>query len=149
MAKTSYDTDLYAWTQAQAEALRAKRWEALDLEHLAAEIESLGIEQRHAVDTHLRILLLHLLKWVYQPAQRWPNERHSVDEARNELDWRLTRNPSLRPKLPASAAWAYPRARQLAALETGLPVATFPESCPWSLEQLLDEDFWPEETPAC
>jgi Domain of unknown function DUF29 len=148
MTKTSYDTDLYAWTQTQAKALRTKRWEALDLEHLAEEIESLGIKQRHAVDTHLRILLLHLLKWIHQPMESWTSWQCSID-ARDELNWRLTRNPSLRLKLPVSVAWAYPRARQLAARETGLPLATFPESCPWSLEQLLDEDFWPEETPAC
>ena len=148
MINTSYDTDLYAWTQEQANALRTKRWEALDLEHLAEEIESLGIKQRHAVDSQLRILLLHLLKWIHQPMESWTSWRCSID-ARDELDWRLTRNPSLRLKLPVSVAWAYPRARQLAARETGLSLATFPESCPWSLEQLLDEDFWPEETLAC
>jgi hypothetical protein len=148
MTKTNYDTDLYAWTQAQADALRAKQWEALDLDHLAEEIESLGVKQRHAVDSHLRILLLHLLKWVYQPTQSWPSWLRGID-ARHELNWRLSRNLSLRSKLPVSLAWAYPRAKQLAAQDTGLPLATFPATCPWSLEQLLDEDFWPDETPAC
>jgi hypothetical protein len=146
ISQTCYDTDLYAWTQAQAKALRTKRWEALDLDHLAEEIESLGLQQRHAVDSHLRVLLLHLLTWVYQPMESWTSWRRGID-ARNELDWRLTRNPSLRRNLPVSVAWAYPRAKQLAALETGLPLATFPENCPWSLEQLLDEDFWPADGP--
>ena len=149
MTKPSYDTNLYAWTQVQAKALRTKQWEALDLNNLAQEIECLGLKQRHAVDSHLRFLLLHLLKWIYRPAQRWRNGRHNIDDARDELDWRLTCNPSLRQKLAISAVWVYPWARQLAAQEIGLPAAMFPESCPWSLEQLLNEDFWPEERPAC
>jgi hypothetical protein len=52
--------------------------------------------------------------------------------------------PSLAPELEALAAWAYPRARHDAAQETGLPRATFPEVCPWAIEQVLAEDFWPE-----
>jgi Domain of unknown function DUF29 len=57
MSDLSYETDVYAWAQRQAQALRAKDWSALDVENLAEEIESLGHEQAHAVESHLRILL--------------------------------------------------------------------------------------------
>jgi Domain of unknown function DUF29 len=144
MADTSYDTDLYAWTQPQAAALRTKDWSALDLANLAEEIESLGNEQAYAVESHLHIALLHLLKIVYQ-RQRRQSWLRSINSARNEITRRLKRIPGLRPQLPDLVADAYRTARRTAALEISLPRDTFPESCPWSLAQILDEDFFPEE----
>jgi len=102
----------------------------------------LGDEQRHAVQSHRCILLAHLLKWRYQP-QRRRRWQTSVLNARTEITWCLERNPSLHT-WAEMLAWAYPRARQLAASETGLPRATFPEACPWTIAQLQDEDFLPE-----
>jgi Domain of unknown function DUF29 len=145
MTKATYDTDFYAWTQAQADALRAKDWAALDLAHVVEEIEALGNEQRHAVESHLRILLAHLLKWVYQPQRRRRSWRVSIGNARAEIAQRLRTSPSLRGQVPTLLGYAYPKARQLARDKSGLPPATFPELCPWSPEQLLDEDFLPEE----
>jgi hypothetical protein len=144
---SDYDTDFYTWTQAQAAALRAKDWAALDLDHLAEEIDALGNEQRHAVQSHLRILLWHLLKWAYQPDHRTTSWRLSILNARDEIDARLARNPGLRPDVPALLQWAYPRARKAAAAETELPLEPFPEACPWTVAQVLDEDFWPERQP--
>ena len=144
MTTPDYDTDFYAWTQAQAAALRAQESKALDWCHLAEEIESLGNEQRHAVRSHLRVLLWHLLKWAYQPEHRGPSWLTSIGNARAEIADRLEDQPRLGLLVPALLASAYPRARRLAAGETGLPLATFPEACPWPLAQVLDEDFWPE-----
>jgi hypothetical protein len=144
MTKPRYDTDFYQWTQAQAAHLRAKDFAALDLEHLAEEIESLGNEQRHAVRSHLRVVLWHLLKWAYQPGHRGPSWLTSIANARAEIADRLEDHPSLRPIVPTLLTSAYPRARRLAAAETGLPLVTFPESSPWSPEQVLDDDFLPE-----
>jgi hypothetical protein len=144
MTDTSYDSDLYMWTQAQAAYLREKQWEALDINHLAEEIESLGNEQEHAVESHLKILALHLLKVAYQ-RQRRMGWLRSIDNARDEIEQRLRRSLSLRPKLPQFLAWAYPKARRSATRETKLPRDTFPDTCPWTLEQLLDEDFLSEE----
>jgi Domain of unknown function DUF29 len=107
------------------------------------EITDLGNEQRHAVESHLRILLAHLLKWVYQPQRRRRSWQTSVLNARTEITRRLERNPSPQHAWPEMLAWAYPKARQLAATETGLLRATFPEACPWDLAQVLDEDWWP------
>jgi Domain of unknown function DUF29 len=141
-----YERDLYVWTQAQAQALREKEWAALDVAHLAEEIESLGNEQAHAVESHLANLLLHLLKWHYQPRRRSRSWRTSLHNARIEIRRRLRRSPSLRPELPTLVEIAYADARKLAMHETGLTLATFPGRCPWSLDQLQDEDFLPEET---
>jgi Domain of unknown function DUF29 len=143
---STYDDDLYAWTQAQAGYVRAGVWGAVDVEHVAEEIEALGNEQRHAVESHLRILLAHLLKWAYQPQRRRRGWQASILNARAEITRRLARNPSLQPAWAEMLAWAYQKARRLAAAETGLPRATFPEQCEWAREQILDDEFWPEAT---
>jgi hypothetical protein len=148
MTKTTYDTDFYAWTQAQAAALRAKKWLALDVDNLAEEIESLGRSDRRAITHQLERLLLHLLKWVYQPdqrARRGRGWRGSVRQARTAIADLLEDSLSLRDYPAQRVALAYRRARQQSAIQTGLPLATLPETCPWSSAQLLDEDFWPED----
>jgi hypothetical protein len=145
MRKTGYDHDFYAWTQAQAEALRAKDWPAVDIDHLGEEIESLGNEQAHAVESQLHILCAHLLKWRYQPRRRSRSWQATIRNARIEIRRRLRRNPSLRPQLPTNLIDAYRDARTLAMDETGFPLAILPEACPWSLGQLQDEDFLPND----
>ena len=144
MTETGYEKDFYAWLLSQATHLRARQWAALDIDNLAEEIEDLGRSERHALWSHLRILLLHLLKWAYQPERRSRSWRGSVTRARQNLARRLRQSPSLRPDLPEFMTEAYADARRLAADQTGLPLATFPETCPWSLDQLQDLDFLPE-----
>jgi hypothetical protein len=143
MTIPSYDTDFYAWTQQQAEALRAKDWAALDVEHLAEEVDDLRKTERRAVRRQLRLILSHLLKWVYQPARRTDSWRSTVANGRVLVQEDLEDLPSLAPELETLAAWAYPRARRDAVQETGLPLAIFPAACPWALAQVLDADFWP------
>ena len=146
MSQTDYDHDFYAWTQVQAAALRAKSWDQLDLDNLAEEIESLGKSDRRAVHGHLKVLLQHLLKCAYQPPAHvsW---RASIREARRQIGLLLDDSPSLRRQVPSFVVRAYLHACQDAADETSLPLETFPEVCPWPLERVLDEDFWPEERP--
>jgi Domain of unknown function DUF29 len=121
MTDKSHETDLYAWTQAQSAALRAKEEETLDPANLAEEIESLGNEQAHAVDSHLAILLMHLLKWCYEPARRNRSWRLSIVNACIEIRKRLRRSPSLRPELTTILIDAYVDAHNLAMDDTGLP----------------------------
>jgi Domain of unknown function DUF29 len=141
---SDYDTDFYAWTQEQAQALRAKDYAALDLEHLAEEIDSLGKRDRRAVESYLQVIMLHLLKWAYQPVRRSPSWRTSVRKARDRVEPILRDSTSLRHHAEGGLEAVYRKARRAAAEETGLPLATFPETCPWALEEVLDEDWWPE-----
>jgi hypothetical protein len=147
MPHPDYDTDVYAWTQAQAAALRAKDWAALDLDHLAEEIERVGIADEHAITHQLQRLLRHLLKWREHPTHRTPSWRRSIRQARDAITDRLERSPSLRDYPAQRLPLAYRRARRDAVDETGLPLATFPATCPWTVAQVLDEDFWPEAHP--
>lgn len=144
MSQSLYDQDFYAWTQEQAKAVYNKSWEKVDVEHLVEEIEALGSEQEHALESHLVNLVVHLLKWHYQPERRSKSWRRSMLVARQHIARRLKRNPSLRPRLPFFLIDAYIDAIALAASETELPLHTFPPQCPWRLEKLLDPDFLPE-----
>ena len=144
MSKTGYDTDFYQWTQTQAAALRAKDWATLDVDNLAEEIESLGRSDRRAITHQLERLLKHLLKWVYQPGHRGPSWRRSIRQARDVIADLIAESPSLHDYPGQQLVLAYRRARLGATDDTGLPVATFPETCPWEPEQVLADDFWPE-----
>ena len=142
---SQYEHDFYAWTQAQAAALRAKDWAALDLEHLAEEIESMGKRDRRAVESTLVVRLGHGLKWVYQPARRSASWRRTLTVTRQRLARLLRDHHTLRAELPDLIPVAYADARELAAAETGLPLATFPPNCPWpEADQVLAADFPPE-----
>ena len=143
MIATGYHTDFYAWLLTQAAHVRAKAWDTLDIDNLAEELETLGRSERHAVWSHLRVLLLHLLKWTYQPERRGRSWRGSITRARQNLARRLRQSPSLGAELPDFTAEAYADARRLAADQTGTPLATFPETCPWSPDHLMDLDFLP------
>jgi Domain of unknown function DUF29 len=148
--KVDYDTDFYTWTQTQAAALRAKDWSALDVAHLAEEVEDLGNSVQHTIESHLERLLLHLLKWRYDPPQQprrgW---RLTIRHARREIAKYLRRNPGLQHHPAHYLTEAYQAICEDAAIDTDLPLATFPETCPWTLAQVLDANFWPEEVPRC
>ena len=144
-----YDQDFYAWTQDQAALLRESKVQDLDLANLAEEIDSLGRSDKRELGNRLRILVLHLLKWRYQPdghagSHSWED---TIWEQRTQLMLLLEESPTLQRELSARLARHYPLARRDAARETRLPLATFPDTCPWIIAQILDEDFWPEATP--
>jgi hypothetical protein len=150
MTHPSYDTDFYAWTQAQAQALQAKDWPALDVDHLAEEIADLGQHIENAIESHLERLLLHLLKYRYDQAQAprrgW---RLTIRHARREIAKLIQKNPGLQHHPARYLGTAYRHARDDAPDDTELPPETFPETCPWTVEQVLAADFWPEMAPRC
>ena len=140
-----YDLDFYAWANEQAALLRAGRLSAADIEHIAEEIESMGKTEKRELVSRLAVLLLHLLKWHYQPNLQGPSWRATIRIQRRDLARHMADNPSLNAKLPEAIADAHGNAVLLAVAETGLPEATFPTECPWTFEQIMDGDFWPED----
>jgi len=139
-----YEGDFYTWCMREAQLLREGRLAELDLPNLAEEIASLGNEQEHALGSSLRILLVHLLKWRYQAKRRTRSWAGTIVRERGNYARRLRKNPGLKPSQLELLAEAYQDARREAAAETGLPLSTFPETCPFTLQQALDDDFWPE-----
>jgi len=139
-----YEQDYVRWLFENAALLRAGHLEALALENIAEELEDMARSDVRAVGSHLAVVMLHLLKWQYQPEARSSGRRGSIYNGRTAVQDLLEDSPSLRNRLPALASRQYPRARFNAANETGLPESTFPERCAYSIDQLLSTDFWPD-----
>jgi hypothetical protein len=137
-----YGQDFAAWADAQAEALRAGRLDGLDLVHLAEEIGDLSKGERDAIESHLETLVLHLLKWRYQPDRRTRSWEAAIKVARRYIEKLLRRSPSLRRDLPASLDEIYPNARIRAGVATGLADEVFPDACPFTLDQVI-RDWMP------
>jgi len=144
-----YEDDVYTWSQQQAAALRrAARSrlslpEPIDFLNIAEEIESLGASELRELYSRYLVLLMHLLKWEYQPDKRSPSWRSTIRTQRRELAKLLQTSPGLKPKRRSELAQAYAGAREDAAEETGLPLARFPETCPYNIEQVESTAWWP------
>jgi hypothetical protein len=136
-----HDRDFYAWAIQSASDLRAGRVTEVDLARVAEELEDMGKAQRHALASHLKVLIVHLLEGRFQRDHRGVSGQLSIDNARDEIAELLEDSPSLRSVLDELMTRRYPVARRRAALETGLAIATFPEEPPFTVEQLLDPDF--------
>jgi hypothetical protein len=139
-----YDSDFYRWTDAQAQALREMRTDALDWANLAEEIESLGKSDKRSLESNLNVIIVHLLKWRYQPAGRKGGWRSSIAEHRLRVSKLTAESPSLRRYPGEVLAEEYGVARLKALDQTDLPDDVIPTLCPFTIEQILDPDFWPE-----
>jgi Domain of unknown function DUF29 len=141
---SAYETDFYSWTQEQVLLLKAGLFNELDTLNLIDEIEDMASNKRRELKTRLKVLLLHLLKWQYQPSHRGRSWTLTIEEQRLEIDDVLQENPGLKPEIPEQLKKAYKLGRIHAAKETGLDKNEFPEVCPWTFEQLIDDNFFPE-----
>lgn len=139
-----YDQDVIAWANEQARLLRAGHFDRLDIEHLAEEIEDVGKSEQRELASRVSVLLAHLLKWQFQPARRSRSWGATIRVQRDGLARRLQRTPSLRRSLDDPGwwrdAWGDPLASAIE--ETGL--SDFPDQCPWSIAEILDQDWKPD-----
>ena len=144
----SYEADFYGWANSQAAILRQTQPEWLDWENIAEELEGMARSDRRALESQLERLLIHLLKWRYEPAKRGPSWEVTILDARARIDQWLRESPSLKSQIDELFREAYPGARRWAGSEMGLDrrgwEALFPAECEWTLAQVRDPDFWPE-----
>jgi hypothetical protein len=138
-----YDQDFYAWANEQAGLLRDGRLSEADVDHIAEEIDSLGKAEKRELASRLTVLLHQLLKWQYQPHRAGASWQATIRVQRRDLTVHMADNPSLKSMLPQAVEQAYGNPVIEAGADTGLPDATFPPSCPWTYEQMMDPHFWP------
>jgi Domain of unknown function DUF29 len=144
-ARADYEEDFFAWTQEQAQALRVRATPGLDWDNLAEEIDSMGRRDRRKLESRLRRILHQLLKRQAQPGLRGRSWQRTLREQRRQAEKLLKESPSLRPQIPALIDEAYPDARADALDDTGLRPRTFPAECPFTVEQVLDQGYLPED----
>ena len=138
-----YLTDPDAWALEQAALLRARRFGELDLENLAEEVEDLGRRKADELESRYATLLQHLLEWEFHPARRFNSWAGTIGRSRRKIVEHVDDNPGLKSRRVELFSKTYPDGRDDAAIETNLPREHFPAENPYTLEQVMDEDFWP------
>jgi hypothetical protein len=138
-----YNQDFYAWVQEQAALLKTRQFEALDLDNLIEEVESIARQERHLLWHRFRMLLTHLVAWWGEISERCIRWEGVITGQRQQIQDILTDSPSLAPLALEELAEAWESVRKRSADQWYN--AAFPAACPWTLEQVLDEEFWPAE----
>jgi hypothetical protein len=141
---TLYEQDIALWSDLMVDLLRQGKFDQLDLKHLIEEVSDLGRRERDRLVSSVRLILHHLLKWQFQPERRSRSWAKTIQRERINIESYLEAAPSLKRIL--NQDWlvkSYKTARKDAALETDLPLSTFPEQCPYSWDQVLNEQFLP------
>lgn len=142
---TDYDSDFHAWALRNARLLRAGRLDELDVEHIAEELESMGASERRELLSRMQVLMVYLLKQQYQPSRRGKSWRLTINHQRTAIERLLEQSPSLARLFDAAnLAKVYRKAVRDAVIETDLVAHLFPADCPYSLDELLDDDWLPE-----
>lgn len=140
-----YNKDFYAWLMKNADSLRQHKFNEVDIEHVAEELESMGKSEKRELTSRLTVLLAHLLKWKFQPALRSRSWKNTILTQRIDILELLEDSPSLHYELGERITIAYEKARLSAEDETGIDKNNFPDVCPFTFEQLLKKDFLPED----
>ncbi|OYY74661.1 MAG: hypothetical protein B7Y40_03525 [Gammaproteobacteria bacterium 28-57-27] len=144
MLTTLYEHDFYGWVNEQARLLKTRQFQDIDIEHLIEEIESMGKSEKRQLKSRLRVLLMHLLKWSFQPSLRSHSWKITMRNQRRDLAEHLLENPSLKNELDSVLTSAYAGALGDAESETGLNESTFPAECPWTFSQIIDPGYLPD-----
>jgi Domain of unknown function DUF29 len=141
---TLYDTDFALWAEQTAEMLKDGRLSEIDLENLIEEVEDLSRRERDALYSNLKIVLLHLLKWEFQPHIQTNSWSASIVEHRQRIKRQIKKSPSLKSYPEEILSECYTEARELAAIETELPLDTFPPECAYAISDVLAPTFLPD-----
>ncbi len=138
-----YELDYYLWLEQTAKQVAEARWSEVDISNLVEEIKDMGRSERRALESNLTVVLLHLLKYKYQALHRSNSWLSSILEHRLRIRKQMKESPSLKPYLEQVFEECYSEGRLLAAVETGLPLTTFPTSSPFTTKEALDIDYLP------
>lgn len=141
--RTSIDDDFALWAAEQAALVRSSNFARADVENIAGELEYLGNSQHHEIESRLNVLIAHLLKWQFQPEKRSNSWKATILEQRTQIARIIRRSPSLKKHPGSVLDDEYGIGKLKASGETDLPEPIFPQTCPYSIEQILDPAFYP------
>jgi Domain of unknown function DUF29 len=139
-----YEIDYLKWIEVNLQKLRDRDYTNVDWENLLEEIEDMGKSERRSIESNLIVVLLHLLKWQFQPDRRSGSWESSIIEHRRRIRKALKESPSLKPYFETILSECYTEALKQAKAETNLPLITFPVECPYHLTEVMDDDFLPD-----
>jgi hypothetical protein len=143
--QTLYEQDFNLWIEETINLLKNRQLEQIDYEHLIEEIEDMGGNRKDALESNLEQVIIHLLKWKYEPSKRTNSWQYSIAKHSTRLNKAFMKSPSLKPYFDEVLVPCYKTARMLASKQTDLPVTTFPTDLPFTKENILDPDYLPED----
>ncbi|MBF0606586.1 MAG: DUF29 domain-containing protein [Magnetococcales bacterium] len=143
-ARDLYEVDFYQWAFRNADLLRQGRFAEIDLENIIEELESMARNNKRELLSRLKVLIMHLLKWQYQPKRRSESWRTTIRDQRDEIKFLLEDSPSLKYNIETVIAKGFITAKGGVEDETGISARQLPETCPYTFEQLMDYSFRPE-----
>ena len=139
-----YERDFCLWLETTIKLLQTNNLEQLDTANLIEELMGMSNSERNALESNLRILIMHLLKYRYQPQKRTKSWLFTIREHRKRLLKAFKKSPSLKRYFAEVFAECHQDARELAADETGLSLQAFPSECPFTQEEVLNPDYLPD-----
>ncbi len=139
-----YKTDYLEWVETTVEKLRGQDYRSVDWGNLIEEIEDMGRSERRSLRSNFIVILVHLLKWQFQPQERSGSWEGSIVEHRRRVREALSDSPSLQPYLENIFAECYTQAVKQAKAETRLPLETFPQQHPYELAAVIHDEFLPQ-----
>ncbi|HNO21971.1 MAG TPA: DUF29 domain-containing protein [Leptospiraceae bacterium] len=142
--KKLYEEDEHLWLFENAKLLREGRLDLADIEHLAETLEDMGKRDFREIINRLRVLTVHLLKWIFQPEARSSSWKGTIIEQRTQLNAEFDDSKNLWNHGKSNFVKVYLKAREIASAETGLPLSSFPEEPPFTFEDTVDEKYLPE-----
>ncbi|KOR38128.1 MULTISPECIES: DUF29 domain-containing protein [Planktothricoides] len=140
-----YEQDFYLWLQTNIKLLKEGNFAEIDLDNLLEELESMGKNDKNALKSNLRILIMQLLKYKYQHKKLTNSWNYTIREHRIRLEDTFKTSPSLYRFFEEIFNESYQDARELAADETGLSIQIFPPESPFTREEVLNPDFLPAD----
>ncbi|RXF75639.1 DUF29 domain-containing protein [Hansschlegelia zhihuaiae] len=147
-ARSGHDSDLYSWVQEQVALLKAGRLDEIDADNIAEELRDVGNSEYAQLESALRVLIMHMLKWDQQPEFRTRSWVFTIAEQRDRYAVVLRKNPGLKQHLETMRSDVYRSARRWAANETNLHESEFPRECPYDWDDLLSRPFETDSVPA-
>jgi hypothetical protein len=145
--RVDYEKDFYGWAVATAQLIRDRKMSEVDFDNIIEELEALGRSEKHQLINRLSLVISHLLKWQFQPNMRGHSWIYTIREQRLQVKLNLEDSPSLKSRLDEMLMHAYEIAVIKAAKETMLDQKTFPAECPYTFDQIMDDEFYPEYMP--
>jgi len=142
--RPKYEEDFYGWTIENISLLRQRKFNEVDMDHIIEEIESLGRSNRRELVSRLGVLIAHLMKWEYQSDLKNKSWKGTIVRQRIDIKDVLEENPSLNSQIDEIIVKAYKYALAILEEETPLDLKSVPQKCPYTVQQCLDDEFYPD-----
>lgn len=139
-----YEEDFYGWALSNVSLLKKGKYQEADMEHIIEELEEMGISNENQLINRFSILIAHLLKWQFQPDFRGRSWSGTIKEQRNKIERLLRKNPSLKSKISEALEEGFSDSKNVIEKETPIDLKLIPEECPYTFEQIINDEFYPE-----